>query len=51
MTVHDLYTALSQQERGAKVTVKANKLYVGGKLLKVEGSEDAGDEGSEGDAE
>lgn len=47
MTVHDLYTALSQQDRGAKVTVKNGKLHVGGKLLKVENA----DADAEGDDE
>jgi len=50
MTVHDLYTALSQQDRGAKVTVKNGKLHVGGKLLKVD-AEDDGEAEGEGSGE
>lgn len=40
MTVHELYTALSQCERSAKVTIKEGKLQVGGKPLKLAVEED-----------
>jgi len=35
MNVHKLFTALSQQDRAAKVTIKDGKLLIGGKALKV----------------
>lgn len=37
MTVHDLFTTLSQCDRSANVTVVEGKLYVDGKRLQVEG--------------
>ena len=53
MNVHQLYVALSQQNRKAKVTVEGDKILVGGKPLKVgkdaepETVEGAKDEGGE----
>jgi hypothetical protein len=35
MNVHELYTALSQCDRAAKVTIEDGKLHVGGEPLKV----------------
>ena len=35
MNVHELYTALSQQDRSAPVTIKNGKIHVGGKRLKI----------------
>jgi len=49
MTVHQLYTALSQLDRGAKVTIKDGKLHVGGKALKVSGVEAEGDDETKGE--
>jgi hypothetical protein len=42
MNVHELYTALSQQDRTAKVTIKNGKLYVGGRALKVGAEAESG---------
>ena len=46
MNVHELYTALSQCDRTARVTVKNGKIHVGGKLLKTNAA-DATDEDRE----
>mgnify|MGYP001569445509 CR=1 FL=1 len=35
MNVHELFTALSQQDRKAKVTVEGGKIHVGGEVLKI----------------
>lgn len=47
VTVHELFIALSQcEDRGAAVTVKQNKIHVGGKALDLDASDDD-DEGGE----
>jgi hypothetical protein len=48
MDVHELFTALSQQDRTAKVTIKDGKIHVGGKALKVK-AEKADDEAGSDD--
>ena len=41
VTVHELFIALSQcEDRGAAVTVKQNKIHVGGKALDLDASDD-----------